>query len=52
MTARVHKAKGRHHHLAWESQPLVGPAPRRRTFGARILMLAFAAGVLIGLIVR
>jgi len=52
MTARVRSSSGGHHHLEWESQVLVGPLPRRRVFGARVLMLAFVAGLLIGLLIR
>ena len=52
MTVRVHAVRGGHPHLAWESQPLVGPLPRRRVFGARAVMLAFAVGIVIGLFIR
>lgn len=50
MSRRFDAARGGHHHLAWESQPLVGGATvRRRGYSAGWLALAFAIGVLIGL---
>lgn len=52
MTGRVHAGRGRHHHLAWESQPLVAPLPRPRRFGPGVLLLvatiAFVLGMLVG----
>lgn len=51
MSRRFDAARGGHHHLAWESQPLVGSTARRRGYTGGWLALAFALGLLIGLLV-
>lgn len=50
MSGRVHVGRGGHHHLAWESQPLVRSTDRPRPIGLRLVAVAFVAGLLIGLI--
>ncbi|QNG47402.1 hypothetical protein [Sphingobium yanoikuyae] len=50
MSRRFDAARGGHHHLAWDSQPLVGPA-QRRGYSPGWLALAFAIGLLIGLLI-
>lgn len=50
MSSRVHCRSVARQHLAWESQPLVAPAPRPRRYGRRALILAFVAGVVLGLL--
>ncbi|MGE4321734.1 MAG: hypothetical protein AB7E60_01740 [Sphingobium sp.] len=50
--SRFRCASGGHRHLAWESQPLVGPVPRRRNrpFPALAMAAVFVFGVVLGLI--
>lgn len=50
MTSRVHCRSVGREHLAWESQPLVAPAPRARRYGRAALVLAFVAGLVLGLL--
>jgi len=40
-----------HHHLAWESQPLLRPVGRRHGHATRMVVIAFILGLLIGLLV-
>jgi hypothetical protein len=49
VTARVTAARGGHHHLAWDDQPLVRSTPRHRRYARRFIALAFVAGLLVGL---
>ena len=51
MSRRVHAASTAHMHRAWDSQPLIGPTPRARRYGAGVVVLAFIFGLLIGLTV-
>jgi hypothetical protein len=39
------------HHLAWDSQPLLRPAARRSSHPTWGVVVAFALGILIGLLV-
>lgn len=41
-----------HHHLAWDDMPLVRPAARRRSHGLPLFLIAFAAGMIVGLLIR
>lgn len=40
-----------HHHLAWESLPLLRPATPRHRHLARAIAAAFILGLLIGLLI-
>jgi hypothetical protein len=51
VSRRFDAARGGHHHLAWESQPLLGASTQRRGRSAGWLTLAFALGLLIGLLI-
>ena len=51
MSRRFGAARGGHPHLAWESQPLIGAPVRRRGYMVGWLVLAFAFGLLIGLLI-
>lgn len=51
MSRRIDAARGGHHHLAWESQPLIGAPVRRRGYPVGWLVLAFVLGLLIGLLI-
>lgn len=51
MSRRFDAARGGHHHLAWESQPLICAPVRRRSYPIGWLALAFALGLLIGLVI-
>jgi hypothetical protein len=51
MSRRFDAARGGHHHLAWESQPLIQATVRRRGYSLAALIVALVAGFLIGLVV-
>ena len=50
MSRRFEAARGGHHHLAWESQPLIQATIRRRGYGVRMIAAAFVVGLLLGLL--
>jgi hypothetical protein len=49
LTGRVHVARGGHQHLAWESQPLVGPSAPPRRYSLRALVLVAVVAFMLGL---
>lgn len=49
MSRRVFAGRQAHMHAAWESQPLVRSTPRPRGHSAWVVLLAFGAGLLLGL---
>lgn len=51
MSRRVAAVRGGHHHLAWEDQPLVRSTARPRTHAARLILMAFVAGLFVGLLI-
>lgn len=51
MNRRFTPSRGGHHHLAWESQPLVRSMPRRAAQPVRLIVLAFAIGLLAGMLI-
>lgn len=50
MSRRFEAARGGHHHLAWDSQPLIQATARRRGFTLRAIAAAFAIGLVLGLL--
>lgn len=50
MSRRVQAARGGHHHLAWESQPLVRSTDRPRGFTVRAIAAVFIIGFSLGLL--
>ncbi|WP_303763471.1 hypothetical protein [Sphingobium yanoikuyae] len=50
MSRRFDAARGGHHHLAWESQPLIQATVRRRGFTLRAIAAAFLVGLVLGLL--
>lgn len=40
-----------HHHLAWESQPLVTPSVRPRRYSHRMLLLVAIVAFLLGVLI-
>ncbi len=49
MSRRVFTGRQAHKNLAWESLPLVQSTPRRRGPSIPVCLLAFVAGLLLGL---
>ncbi|MDT7533751.1 hypothetical protein OVY48_09975 [Sphingobium sp. SA2] len=43
--------RGLHHRVIWEAQPLVRSADRPRPVAMRLVVLAFIAGLLVGLVI-